>query len=494
MTLAPSGRFEDSFQREVGRNPNLFKSSTKVRRDFKGVILCTVYKDKWEAGMCSWASKSVMEPVFVVTIKEKDEKCHECIVSHVPSLEKFKPRTFSSVRVICNALSSQALPKLKTKFTRGSGLSIDQFVEALFKQLKDSHPKILEPVEAAYTVAMLEEMFYQIDFNGDGDCSWEEFTNFAIQAVLQSNNSVSDRAGGSDSLNDYVIEYSEDIMLRDKILSPYRMITNFKWVQAVRRFALIQDESPYIMFFNEAFECTSNIYPNKLKEGPGSIFIPAPDASLEAGQHVKKYVIYDIIYLEGKDLYAFCSSDHTIGIFKEHLSHGGHGSTFNIYNKLFHNQLHVKLCWSEKAEILCSVSSNRVIYGWALHSQQPLFNISRHSDMITDFISIDDFGSFATCSMDKRIVVWSATTRRVKAVFIGHKRGVRSIHYSRNMLLSCGFEAEARIWDLNLKDCTVILRGHRRILVAGMLMCDKARDYEEYRAITVDEGGEFRLW
>jgi len=114
--------------------------------------------------------------------------------------------------------------------------------------------------------------------------------------------------------------------------------------------------------------------------------------------------------------------------------------------------------------------------------------------MITDFIPIDDFGSFATCSLDKRIVVWSATSRRVKAVLIGHKRGVRSLNYSRNLLLSCGFETDARIWDLTTKDCTVILRGHRHILVGGKLMCERARDYEEYRAITVDESGEFRLW
>ena len=109
--------------------------------------------------------------------------------------------------------------------------------------------------------------------------------------------------------------------------------------------------------------------------------------------------------------------------------------------------------------------------------------------MITDFISIDDMGSFATCSLDKRIVIWSATTRRVKALFIGHKRGVRCMNYSKNMLLSVAFETDARIWDLSSKDCVVILRGHRRILNTGLLMCDRARDYEEYRAITCDEGG-----
>jgi hypothetical protein len=40
----------------------------------------------------------------------------------------------------------------------------------LFKQLFETHPRIIEDSEAAYTVAMLQEMFYQIDYNGDGTC------------------------------------------------------------------------------------------------------------------------------------------------------------------------------------------------------------------------------------------------------------------------------------------------------------------------------------
>lgn len=40
--------------------------------------------------------------------------------------------------------------------------------QVLFKQLFETHPRIIEDLEAPYTVAMLQEMFYQIDYNGDG--------------------------------------------------------------------------------------------------------------------------------------------------------------------------------------------------------------------------------------------------------------------------------------------------------------------------------------
>ena len=202
---------------------------------------------------------------------------------------------------------------------------------------------------------------------------------------------------------------------------------------------------------------------------------------IATGLHVKKYLIYDVIYIHSKDLYCYCSSDHVIGVIKEHQTMGGKRSTHSIYNKIYHNQLHVKLCYNEKNEVLCSVSSNRVIYGWTVDGNSPLFNISRHSDLITDFVSCEDLGCFATCSMDKRIVLWSASTRRVKGIFLGHKRGIRHIHYSKQLLISAAFETEARIWDMNTKDCAVILRGHRNLLTNAILMNDRARDYEEYR-------------
>ena len=63
---------------------------------------------------------------------------------------------------------------------------------------------------------MLEEMFQQIDFNGDGDCTWDEFTSFAIQTSLSAAQAGA-LDGGNDQLNEYVIEYGEDSLRRDKV-------------------------------------------------------------------------------------------------------------------------------------------------------------------------------------------------------------------------------------------------------------------------------------
>jgi len=42
------------------------------------------------------------------------------------------------------------------------GLQIEEFTEVIFKQLHETHPKISEGDESAYTVSMIQEMFYQI--------------------------------------------------------------------------------------------------------------------------------------------------------------------------------------------------------------------------------------------------------------------------------------------------------------------------------------------
>ena len=45
-------------------------------------------------------------------------------------------------------------------------------------------------------------------------------------------------------------------------------------------------------------------------------------------------------------------------------------------------------------------------------------------------------GMFVSCAMDRRIVMWSVFNRRVKAVFTGHTRGVRTLSAYETTLLS----------------------------------------------------------
>ena len=174
-----------------------------------------------------FVTKAIFEPVFVNSQKAKRERIVNMVVTFVPSLEKFRPRLFASVKDVCAALSSQALPGLKTKFTAiASGLPITQFTEVIYKQLFKTHPKIADLNERAYTVAMVQEMFQQIDYNGDGSADWDEFTTFCIQTA---SDGQSVGVGGS-NIDEYIIEYQEDSSKRDRVLSPYRPVAMMKCV------------------------------------------------------------------------------------------------------------------------------------------------------------------------------------------------------------------------------------------------------------------------
>ena len=91
-------------------------------------------------------------------------------------------------------------------------------------------------------------------------------------------------------------------------------------------------------------------------------------------------------------------------------------------------------------------------------------------------------------------MMWSSTSRRVKGILVGHQRGVRSLSVYEAILLSAGFECEGYLWDLNMKENTAVLKGHRHPIVSAKLMCEMAQAEKDHRALTVDESGEFRLW
>jgi hypothetical protein len=113
------------------KNGPIFKISARTRKNYQGLALCVLYKDGWnEAADCPrWSVRSFMEPMFVTSTKDKQEKLGLLVVGAVPALEKFRPRLFGSIMDICAALSSHSLPKLKKKFQKGDGLPIGQFTE-----------------------------------------------------------------------------------------------------------------------------------------------------------------------------------------------------------------------------------------------------------------------------------------------------------------------------------------------------------------------------
>lgn len=159
----------------------------KTRNNCQGALLLLLYKTFYsDKGDYRWTVKNILESVYCNNLREKDEKCREIIISgHIAALDKYKPHLFPDVHAVCAKLSSKALPALKNKFAGpgtalapgsagvtdscvvlSAGLPLKQFVETIFKQLIAVCPQLNEQSEADYLVAMLYDMFGQIDLNG----------------------------------------------------------------------------------------------------------------------------------------------------------------------------------------------------------------------------------------------------------------------------------------------------------------------------------------
>lgn len=69
------------------------------------------------------------------------------------------------------------------------------------------------------------------------------------------------------------------------------------------------------------------------------------------------------------------------------------------------------------------------------------------------------------CSHDHLIKGYSSSNGRLDATFSGHERAVyavliKSSTSSFPVLISAGYDTSIRIWDLKLKSCIMLLRGH----------------------------------
>jgi hypothetical protein len=201
-----------------------FTKSFKPRRDSESIIAVILYKNgRHPNGKSAWLAKLVLQPLQVTNDDEKDTVCGQAVIQVVPSLAKYRSHIYPSVKALCASLSSTSLPLLKVEFSVGDGLQINSFTKVLLRQLYIQNPKVLDESEAAYTVAMLHDMFFQIDFNENGSVDWDEFTTFCIYTGLVTDSGTEEGGDAYASpLDDYHIEYVEDFSLTDHVSARWR--------------------------------------------------------------------------------------------------------------------------------------------------------------------------------------------------------------------------------------------------------------------------------
>lgn len=287
------------------------------------------------------------------------------------------------------------------------------------------------------------------------------------------------------------------MLARDNALAPGLLAVRCGYHPGLHRIIVVQEHSEQVFIFNYNLGFITSLV---LKDLVDDNEFRTPSNQTKVKQAASKRslnkTIHDAIYISlDRSLFvALCADDFTITIVRERSFADGKRTLFKVHNKIQHNLVHLRLCWGATSRVLCSIASNQVIYGWHIDKQKPVFQVTRHTDVITGFISVDASDMFVTCSMDRRIVLWSAYNQRVKGIFEGHNGGVRCIHASPKLLVSGAFDCDARVWDLVSKECRAVLRGHKHSIMAVRVMFEHALHDDDIRVFTADESGELRFW
>lgn len=100
---------------------------------------------------------------------------------------------------------------------------------------------LTDPDECANVVALIQEVFAQIDINGDDQVDWEEFTSFCIEMGMMTTKQTSDMDEGG------TVEYIFDETYADRSSSGTRPIQCIEEIKDKHRIVVVEEKT---FFFN----------------------------------------------------------------------------------------------------------------------------------------------------------------------------------------------------------------------------------------------------
>lgn len=427
-----------------------------------------------------------------------------------PWLKDEKRCIFESVPEVCAALSSQALPTLKPKFlAEKKGLRAETFVETLFRQLATRDARLKASKEASTLVALLHELFGQIDINGDERVDWDEFTSHTISSGMQAQARLGSTCSVAATPDEFDVKFVED-----RAQSLAKPIALMRYVDDLERILVVEKGSPIFQAYdkNGNFQHDYNFqeaedasrkrreqsYATREKGGDALLFYKSEtvEEEKEAKKEPHCTMIYDIIYIAERSTLAVALSDHAIHLLVEQLSSSGKHRTYKSAGVIVTHALHRKLVWSGAADRLFTVDTYSRLYAWCLdtatkrqkYASQPF---APHNDILMDCILLKDKGLLATCGLDRKIHLWGIETLRNRGTLHGHKLGVRCLAYAQCALVSGGFDNTVCIWDLISRDCMAKLQGHKTAICAVDVA---APSIETAMIVALDDVAECRIW
>ncbi|ETV99914.1 hypothetical protein, variant [Aphanomyces invadans] len=384
------------------------------------------------------------------------------LVDIIPDIDIPNVTSLRSIQGICSALTSGEFLAFENQFPAG-GYNKHAFARCLGEGMVRARPELRSEKHVAALLALLYEMFDQIDINGDGHVDWEEFTSFCIALGMISTKQ-------SQVVQGKGVEYSYKQHPCHGKTFPYH-ITRIKSFDAIRKVAVLEHMSPNISMFDSdghfLHDMTSIAKTSVMKDGG-------------------VYVI-DVDHVPAKNCLVVSSSDRTITVWG--IVNAVKGQYIQSGKIVVHDMMMVvKWCPMLK---LCMTSSTKSTALWNVDTCKVEARLAHHADLVTDIVEIPAARLFATCSFDHNVAVWEADRMKVLFELTGHTQAVMHVDANGNVLVTCGFEHHARVWSIATRKHLVMLTGHHCALLDVKLIRHHAAKLD---CVTGDMSGHFKIW
>ena len=308
-------------------------------------------------------------------------------------------------------------------------------------------------------IGCLIEFFKEMDLDGDGEITWEEFLSFS--AIMT----------GVDRKS----EFERELQMFNK---QSRVSTDL--------------QRCYISPMTKLIHIPKKNY-------IGNIFSDQPVVnfySASSGRHITALKTHclatNIMYLDkGISLPYKLMTTHVDNSIKAwNMDEGPSWTHWTERNSWIAPSTQMSIASYNSRECFFSGGVNGDVCIWKYRSPAHIGLLKYHTLPVLDLLSLEEYGLVVSASLDNTVSIWDTHCLKQREALLGHKRGVLSLAYHEDLklIMSAGFDHQVFLWTPLTNRNIAKLEGHQAPLLNVV-----ASDHRP-EAISADSNGIVKVW